>query len=405
MISLDDALAAYPAHLQRLPDETIDVTASLHRVLAEPVYSLTDLPRWDQSAMDGYALRASDLLAASVETPLRLPVSVTIAAGSDECLPALQPGTAARIFTGAPLPPGADTMIPQERISREGNALVFSAPWPARKNIRWRGEEMRTGAPVAAAGQRVTPGLLSALVNAGLQQLRVVRQPRIALLTTGDEVRPVGSELKPGQIPDSNGPLMHSMLKLWGYNPLPAVHVADDITAVHTALGQAFAEADLVLSCGGASVGDRDFLPAVAEAHGMWRVLKGVAQKPGKPLFFGVGEHGAMMALPGNPGAVLIGLCLHVRRALDCLEGLAHPGPIWQPGRLAESIERDHKRVRLLRMRLQYSPEGTALLDPLPNQDSHMLGNLAAADVLVRVPEGTDDCAAGTTLHWTPLPG
>ncbi|MBL6750825.1 MAG: molybdopterin molybdotransferase MoeA, partial [Nevskia sp.] len=379
MITIDAALAAYAGNLRPLPTQSLKITQALGRVLAAPLPSSTDLPRFDQSAMDGYALRAADTAAASAASPVRLRLTAHLAAGAHDCLPALPAGTCARILTGAPLPPDADCVIPQERVSREGDALVFTAPYPARRNVRWRGEELACGTLVAQAGQRITPGLLPALINAGIERLSVVRPPRIALLVTGDEVRPVGSNLRFGEIPDSNGPLLRAVLERWGYATTPAVHVGDEPHAVRRALEKALGEADLILSAGGASVGDHDHLPATAEQLGVRRVFWGVAQKPGKPLFFGVTGERAMFALPGNPGAVLICLCLHVRRALDCLEGAQQPAPLWHPGRLAAAVERDPQRERLLRMRLEYDADGRALLHPLPNQDSHMLSNLASA--------------------------
>jgi molybdopterin molybdotransferase len=246
--------------------------------------------------------------------------------------------------------------------------------------------------------------LLSALINAGIDQVDVVRAPHIALLVTGDEVRPAGSVLRRGEIPDSNGPLMQAVLQSWGYAVKAPVHVSDDPAEVRRVLEQALAESDLVLSAGGASVGDHDHLPATAEKLGLRRVFWNVAQKPGKPLFFGVDGPRAMLALPGNPGAVLICMCLHVRRALDCLEGLHAPGPPWHAGRLAQAVGRDAQRERLLRMGMTCDDSGSILLHPLPNQDSHMLSNLAVAQVLVRVAAGDGVCAAASTLPWTPLP-
>lgn len=404
MMTLEQALAVYARELRPLPAETVPVTRALHRVLAEAQHSAADLPRFDQSAMDGYALRSADLAAASLDTPLRLPVTATLAAGPHEQIAALPQRAAARILTGAPLPPGADTVIPQERVTREGDALLFTEPYPIHKNIRWRGEELKLGAPLAVAGQRVTPGLIASLVNAGVHEVRVAKRPRVRLLVSGDEVRPLGTALKPGEIYDSNGPLVRAVFERWGYPPPEVEHVRDDPQQVREALALAFDNADLVLSAGGASVGDHDFLPATAEALGARRVFWKVAQKPAKPLFFGVRGAVAHLALPGNPGAVLISLALHVRRALDCLEGLERPGPPWSFGRLAEAVERDEQRVRLLRMGLSHDADGTALLHPLGKQDSHMLSNLALAQVLAWVPVGAGQCKGGEVLRWTALP-
>ncbi len=404
MISLDQALIAYCENLRPLAVETISTLASLNRVLAEPASYADDLPRFDQSAMDGYALRSADVAVATAQQPIRLPLTATVVAGAHDPLTALPPASAVRIFTGAPLPPGADCMIPQELAQIENDSLVFNAPYPARSNIRWRGEEAPAGTPLAATGQRIHPGLLAALVNAGVERVKVHRQPRIRVLVTGDEIRPLGSTLRPGEIVNSNGPLVAAMLSHWGYPAPPDQHVPDHQKAVTQALAQALDEADLVLSCGGASVGDRDFLPATAERLGACRVFWTVAQKPGKPLFFGLRDNTAMLALPGNPGAVLISLLVHVRRVLDLLEGVTSPGPHWQTGRLAADSVRDARRECLLRMQLNYTEEAVALLQPMPQQDSHMLGNLNRASVLVRVPAGDDRCVAGTRLQWIALP-
>jgi molybdopterin molybdotransferase len=407
MISIEDALAAYSRFLDPLPSETVATLDALDRVLAEAVDSHTDLPRFDQSAMDGYALNSADVAEASAAAPIRLSISQKIAAGTHRTLTPLLSGCAARILTGAPVPPGADTVVPQERIERDGHTLVFSAPYPARANIRWRGEELSRGTRVAAVGHRIDPGTLALLVNAGAPSVTVYRRPRVRLLVTGDEIRPAGTRLEPGQIPDSNGPLVRAVLRRWGFEPPTVEYVADTADAVRDALANALDEADLVLSSGGASVGDHDFLPVVAEQLGVDRVFWKVAQKPGKPLYFGIrngARRCALLAMPGNPGAVLISLCLHVRSAIDCLEGLRAPGPLWHQARADERVERDDRRARLMRMRLVSDAGGTTRLIPLPHQDSHMLSNLSAADVLAWIPAGIAPVEREDTLLWTPLP-
>jgi molybdopterin molybdotransferase len=403
MIPLEEALAAYAQSLRPLGCEDVPILEALGRVLAEPLAATCDLPRLDQSAMDGYALRAADVALARPDAPLRLPVVLTLAAGAQGEQPVLAAGCAARILTGAALPRGADTVIPQEKVPRQGDELIFQAPWPAGRNIRWQGEEMRAGHPLADAGQRIGPGLLAALVNGGIVQARVRRRPRLAILVTGDEVRPAGSRLEPGEIPDSNGPLIRALLARWG-QPAPRVeYLRDRQTEVSCALARALDDSDLVITSGGASVGDRDYLPAVAQRLGVQRVFWKVAQKPGKPLYFGTRAGSALLALPGNPGAVLIGMLLHVRRALDVLEGAADPQPHWNSGVLAQPTARDAHRDCLLRMQLVWE-EGLAKLQPLPGQDSHMLGNLARAQALVWLPRGEAPAPAGSVVRWLALP-
>jgi molybdopterin molybdotransferase len=320
----------------------------------------------------------------------------------------LRPGECARIFTGAALPPGADAVVAQERAVVDGNAIMLDARWPRRRNVRLRGEEQQLGSVVAPAGTRVTPGLLAALINAGSTRISVARQPRVRVLTTGDEVRPAGEALKAGEIPDSNGPLIDAVLRRRGCVPLSVTHVRDDAEAVGMALDQALADADLVVTAGGASVGEHDFIVSAAAALGVQQVFWKVAQKPGKPMLFGLQERASqralLLGLPGNPGAVLIGLVAHLGILLDRLEGLSEPGPRWQPAPLAGDVPRDPQRARLLRMQLIHDERGQTCLQPLPHQDSHMLGNLAEADVLVWIAAGESPARAGEIARWTSLP-
>lgn len=406
MIALDAALALYAAELRPLPVIHLAPAEALGRVLAEPALAATDLPRLDQSAMDGYAIRAADT-AGGGEHSIELRVVTTIAAAAQPALAPLARGTAARIFTGGLIPPGADTVIAQERVQRIEDRIVVNASWPVGRNVRRRGEELRTGTALAQTGQRIGAGLLASLINGEVAHVAVRRAPRVAILVNGDEIKPAGTPLRPGEIHDSNGPLCRAVLASRHCEIGTVRHVGDDEAAVCAALAEAFATHDLVISCGGASVGDKDFLPAAAESLGVRRVFWKVAQKPAKPLFFGVlereGRQLAMLALPGNPGAVLISLLLHVQAALDALEAVAQPGPPWSQGLLLAPVERDRERTRLLRMRLGHDEQARAVLAPLPNQDSHMLSNLGHADVLVRVEAGDAPVAAGALLPWLPM--
>lgn len=395
MIPVEEALAAYPNHLRSLGSERISVAASLDRVLADNLHAQTDLPRFDQSAMDGYALRSADTSSA----PGKLPV-IDVAAAGGSTIPKLLPGSAMRIFTGARIPEGADTVAPQERVTRNGDHLEFTEPHPSHKNIRYQGEELRSGAAVAKRGKRVTPGLLSACISAGVESLQAVQRPRIAVLVSGDEVRPFGSELALGEIPDSNGPLVEALLTRWGYAAPASVHVRDDERDVRAALGEALDTSDLVITTGGASVGDRDFLPGVAQSLGVQKVFWKVAQKPGKPMLFGVRDRTALISLPGNPAAVLVGMLVHVRRVLDVLEGMQSLAPAFLPGQLAAPVKSDAQRVQFLRMRVELDDAASCLLHPLPNQDSHMLSNLAEADALAWIPRGDSPLPATTIVRW-----
>ncbi|MGH8562265.1 MAG: molybdopterin molybdotransferase MoeA, partial [Nevskiales bacterium] len=338
--------------------------------------------------------------------PVRLRVIGEIAAGPRKTDPPPLAGNMAyRILTGASIPRGVDTVVPQELVKLEGDSIRLEAPVLVRRNIRYAGEELKRGDVLAAPGQRVSPGLLAALMAAGTHTLRVYRRPRVGVLVTGDEVVPAGQLPAEGQVHDANAPLIRNWMVALGY-PAPTVSYVKDVRRdVETALAAALDSSDLVITSGGVSVGSRDYLPVSAQACGVRRIFWKVAQKPGKPLFFGLRDKTPLLALPGNPAAVLVGLVIHARRVLDCLEGVTTPGPRMSPGRLLQSVKADPLRDRLVRMNLSISAEGVVHLDPLPKQESHMLSNLATAMALVMLPAREREYSTDERVLWTPLPG
>lgn len=406
MTSLPQALASYAQNLQALPVESVSCAEALNRCLAEAPVAGIDLPPFTQSAVDGYALLSFETGWASSDKPARLQVTGLIAAGPIRADPPPLAGQMAyRILTGARIPRGVDTVVAQERVRLEGDHIRIEAPVPEKRNIRYRGEELRQGDTLAQTGQRVSAGLLAALMAAGIEQIRAYRRPRISVLVTGDEVVPAGQSPSEGQVHDANAPLIRNWLLAMGY-PAPQIrYVRDRLDEVEGTLRDALARSDLVISTGGVSVGDHDYLPAAARACGVREVFWKVSQKPGKPLYFGVRNGVALLGLPGNPAAVLVGMVMHARRALDCLEGVAAPGPRLSAGRLLQAVKADPQRDRLVRMNLSISAEGVVHLDPLPGQDSHMLSNLATAMALVMLPARERDYAADERVLWTPLPG
>lgn len=400
MISIRQALDSYAASLAPLADETLPLSAALGRVLAQPVAAAVDLPLFTQSAVDGYALRSADASAA----PLSLRLAGEVPAGAPSAVP-LQAGTAVRILTGGALPAGADTVARQEIVERAGDSIRLDRPLPAGADTRQRGEELKQGDALARPGQRLHAGLLAALAMAGVHTVRARRRPRIAVLITGDEVRPAGTALAPGQVYDANGPLVCAWLAERGYGAPALRYVADRPEAVEQALSAALAASDLVITTGGVSVGDRDYLPELAPRLGVAKVFWQVAQKPGKPLWFGVKDGRALLGLPGNPAAVLVGLAVHAAGVLGALDGLDTPQPDWRNGRLDAGAKADAHRDRLLRVTLRHDEAGCAGLTPLPRQDSHMLSNLGRADALAWLPARDRAYAAGDIVRWIPLRG
>jgi molybdopterin molybdotransferase len=397
MISLAEALATYPLRIRPLRTQSVPLQDALGHVLRAPAQARCDLPRFSQSALDGYVLTNEDAAA-----PCTLIIAGNIAAGDSGELLSLNRGECQRILTGARVPPNAGVVVAQERVAVADGHMTLREPLRPGANIRWQGEELREHAILGKTGQRLTPGHLAALAAAGIHEVVVTRAPRIRVLVSGDEVRPAGVPLRDGQIWDANGPLVLAWLHAQGY-AAELRFLGDSREAVSEALTAALAETDLVITTGGVSVGDRDFILPVAESLGVERVFWQVAQKPGKPLYFGQRDDRTLLGLPGNPGAVLIGLALHVRAVLDLMEAAASPGARFSHGALAGEVKADAMRDCLHRMKLEIAGDGRALLQPLPNQDSHMLGNLASADVLVHLPAQAQPHAAGAIVRWTRL--
>jgi len=400
LLSIDAALARVDAVCPLLPAESLPLHQALGRVLAETARARCDLPPFAQSAMDGYALRLADC----AEVPATLRLGGVVAAARQDGAVSIPSGHALRIFTGALVPPDADAVVQQEWTEAgDGIVRVLRAPRLG-QNIRSQGEELEAGTPLAAPGTRLTPGLLASLSAAGVANVSVRRAPRVHVLVTGDEIVPVGQTLRPGEVYDANGILLASWFALLGL-PAPAVHhVGDTDEAVTEALQRGFAEADLVLTTGGVSVGDKDLIAPVAERLGAERVLWKVAQKPGKPLYVARRGTCLLMGLPGNPASVLVNLCVFARRALDRMQGVDPAGPGWAMGQLAAEARADAQRDSWLRVRVEHDADGVARLYPLSHQASHMLSNLAAADGLAWLPAG-DTAASGTRLRWQPLFG
>ncbi|QWT20509.1 molybdopterin molybdotransferase MoeA [Bacillus sp. NP157] len=394
LLPLAEAFASYRRSVAPIGTQRVAVELALGAVLAETPRARIALPRFTQSALDGYAIRSADGDAARV-------LVGSIAAGEPSSI-ALGAGEAMRILTGGMLPDGADSIARQEIVERVGDTIVIGAPVPHGEGVRHEGEELSAGTPIAQAGQRVTAGILAALAMAGIDVVEVHRRPRVAVLVTGDEVVRVGEPLAPGKVYDANGPLLRAWFVEQGYGEPVVAYVADDEAALEEAMSAALDSADLVVTSGGVSVGDRDFVPLVADRLGVRKVFWKVAQKPGKPLWFGTRDGKALLGMPGNPAAVLVCLAVHARAVLGHLEGETAEHPAWRQGVLAGEVDADNERDRLVRMRLDQG-DAVSRLALLPRQDSHMLSNLASAHALVWLPSQATPFAPGDRVAWIPI--
>ena len=399
MISLDAALAAY-GELQPLGTETVDLQAALGRTLAAAVHSPVDLPLADQSALDGYALRAADAAGASESRPITLPLSGNIAAGdpAERRIPA---GSACRIFTGAWLPRSLDCMVAQEQVSATKTTVTLkSAPQPG-QNIRRRGEELSAGTEIVGALSEVTAGLIGALAMCGITHLSCYRQPRIALLVTGQELRPPGTVLGAGAAYDCNGPMLAALLQDWGLSLSAIYYPGDDLAETTRNLREAARSCDLTITTGGVSVGAHDHVKAAAEAVGYQTHYWRVAQKPGKPLYLGQSDTKLLLGLPGNPAAVFVCAHVHLREIIRKLQGATTPRA-WLTGRLLQELHPDRQRLRLVRVTAKFGSHGKIQLDSPKNQASHMLSNLALANGIARIPPSEEAIPEGSAVQWLP---
>jgi len=353
--------------------------------LAEPVVAAFDHPRVDISAMDGYAARAADLVPGDA-----LPVAFEIAAGASPGL--LPEGAAARIFTGAALPAGADTVVPQEQAARAGSRVTLAA-FERGTHVRRRAELFREGETVLASGTRLTPTALALAVMAGAESVRVVPRPALAVLATGNELR--SSERAPSSEPiqgpsegallaDSNSPMLRALAVEAGLPVASAQHARDELEPLVAALEAAVARAPLVVSTGGVSVGDHDLVPRAVAALSGRTIFHGVSCRPGKPILLAKIGTAWLAALPGNPVAALVGWRLFVRPLAERLAGDAEAfaETPW-PCEVTTPVANDGPRTALHPCRLEHTGEGRLLASPTGFAGSHDVFGMARANGLL----------------------
>jgi molybdopterin molybdotransferase len=393
LLSIEEALARVLAQVQPLDVEQVPVPEAAGRVLAEEVRSRVDLPPFPSSAMDGFAVRAAD-------TPGRLPIVFRIAAG----LPADRPlgaGEAMEISTGGAVPEGADAVVPIENVVRDENSVELAEAAPSGAHIRPVGGDVRAGSSLLGPGMVLGAAQVGALAAVGVAEVACTRRPRVVVLSTGTELRAPGEELAPGQIYESNGPMLAAGVASAGALVERIGPVADDEAAQRQALEQGL-QADVLVSSGGVSVGPHDLVRRLSAELGVKEDFWGVAVRPGKPVSFGTRGATLVFGLPGNPVSALVAVELFVRPALLALQGAADPGPHYGAARLAVPLRRHAVRDELARARTSRDAGGT-LLEPVSGQESHMIARAAAADALVLVPRGDGELAAGEVVRYLPL--
>ncbi|WP_457673709.1 molybdopterin molybdotransferase MoeA [Thiolapillus sp.] len=393
----EEAVELLLSHARPLADtETLGLHEALGRVLATPVKSGIDVPGWDNSAMDGYALRVADVPAEGT----RLKVSQRIPAGTAP--QPLEPGTAARIFTGAPVPEGADAVVMQELTCRQDDDEVIINTVPqAGAHIRRRGEDIRRDAEIIQPGIRLLPQHLGLAASVGVGELEVFRRPRVAVLASGDELRMPGQPLEPGMIYNSNIFTVAGMLRALGCQVIDLGQVEDTLDATRQALTEAAAQADLVIASGGVSVGEEDHVKPAVEALGelnMWKV----AIRPGKPVAFGHIGDTPFIGTPGNPVSLFVTFLLFARPFIRKLAGLGEVMPVTIQATAGFDWNKPDMRREFHRARLEKQADGSDRVVVHPSRSSAVLSSTTWANGLVVLPEN-QVIRAGDKVQFMPF--
>jgi molybdopterin molybdotransferase len=404
LISVDEALALVLARVP--PPVEADVASSIDMAIGctlfEDVRADADYPAWPRSKVDGYAVRAS-------ETPGAFDVVVEVPAGKAPG-DRIAPGQAARVFTGAAVPDGADAVLKQEDVRVDGRRMTSDARTSSGHNVTPRASECAAGAVVAARGTVITPGVAGALASVGKATARVAARPHVVVLSTGSELVPVNETPPPGHIRNGNSPALVAAAWSFGARPTSMPIAPDTRPALDDALKTAFAkDPAILLVTGGVSVGDYDLVPAALADAGVERVFHGVSLQPGKPLWFGVRARGGnctlVFGLPGNPVSALVNAALFVRPAIRKMLGRADVVPQTLVATLGGDVGAGANRRRYVPARTAHDADGRLVATPVPFAGSGDVFGFSHADALIVVPENAPRRAAGERADVVPLAG
>ena len=393
MISVDQALRIVIDNVGPLAVERVAIVDALGRTLAEEIRSPRDIPGFDNSAMDGYAVRAADVAAASESNPVRLHVLETVGAGVMPTV-TVAPGTAVRTMTGAPVAPGADAIVPVERTRGEGESIEFLAAAETGAFVRPRGEDLRQGESVMSPGRPLAPSDLGMLASLNRSMVEVYRRPRVAIVATGDELVDIDQVPTGAQIVNSSGYALAGGIREAGGEPVMLKVARDRPEEVRERLSEALAF-DAVLSTGGVSVGQFDHVKAVMDELGLRQLFHGVAQKPGRPLKFGTIGGRPIFGLPGNPVSTMVCFYLYVRPALLKMLGRFELGLPRMTAVCAVPIRTANNLTEFVRVTLERR-DGTLYATPTGNQSSGVLSSLSRAHGLLFGPAAATTLAAGS---------
>jgi len=394
-ITIAEARARVLAAAPRLGAERVAIDEALDRVLARDVHAAGDVPPFPCAAMDGYAVKAG-----------RAQRTLTVVGESRAGAPSRRrvgEGEAVRISTGAAIPEGAEAVIRQEDAEPRDDRITTKAAVTERENVRGAGEDMLAGVTSVPAGTILRAAELGAVVAAGAGEVSVSIKPRVSVLCTGDELRAPGEALGPGEIHNSNAPMLAALATHAGASAAPAQRLRDDRLRTEAVLGQEIENADVVIISGGVSVGPHDVVKPALAALGVEQLFWRVALRPGGPTWFGTRGGRLVFGLPGNPVSAFVTFSLFTRPALAALQGANAERLLDREATLGVAVQRNRSLEQAVRVRLERR-NGTTLAFPTGPQGSHMLTSLLGADALALIPPGAGELAAGTTVALESLP-
>jgi len=396
LLEIGEAWERVAALVAPLPAERIPLAEAAGRIAAEDARSVVDLPPFDRSAMDGYAVRAAD-----TDPPGPLALAGAVAAG-EVASEALAPGTALGITTGAALPDGADAILRVEDARLDGDRVAPAGPLRRGLHVRYRGEDVARGDVLAPAGMELTMQRVTALASAGVGEVAVRRRPVVHVLATGTELLELGAAPEPGRIHESNRLTLRLLAERAGAEVVMHPVVPDDAAATRAAIADALA-GDVLLVSGGVSVGPHDHVKPALEAAGVEEVFWRVRLKPGKPLWFGRRDATLVFGLPGNPLSTVACFLLFVGPALRRMQGEADAEPACVPARLTVPARPADERTTLLTARLAHGPDGMLEATPTEGQGSHLTGALGASNAFAVIPHAAGELPAGAVVDVIPL--